>query len=101
MLLSRKLMTSPKEVKLPVRGDAIMRSEAKASRHINIVSHFDHETLIDTSGKLIQIIQLKGLDFSTKPDDLLDRYKLRRNSLWKGFSSDFGIHCWKLRKKKG
>src|SRR4051812_13497435 len=68
--------------------DRIVRGEAKASRHINIIGHYDNETLIDKSGKLIKIIRLTGVDFITKSDSQLDIYKNRRNSLLKSFSSE-------------
>ena len=98
MLLNDKKTFDDKEI-LPLRSDFLLRREAKASRHINIASHYDNDTLMDDSGKLIKIIRLSGLDFSTKSDAMLDMYKLRRNSLWKSFNSEFGVHCWTNRRK--
>lgn len=99
MLLKKRIQRKKLEERLPIRGDFVLKSETKASRHINIISHYDDSTLIDASGKLIKIFRLSGLDIATKPDSTVDLYKLRRNSLWKSLSSDLGIHCWRIRKK--
>ncbi len=44
----------------------LLRNEANASRHINILGHYNNDTLIDKSGKLIQIIQLAGINGLTQ-----------------------------------
>ncbi|WP_218813555.1 VirB4 family type IV secretion/conjugal transfer ATPase [Rickettsiella endosymbiont of Dermanyssus gallinae] len=71
-----------------------LRNEANASRHINIIGHYNDDTLIDKSGKLIQIIQLSGIDGLTHSEATLDAYKNRRNSLLKSFSSEYAIYFW-------
>lgn len=76
-----------------------IRHEEKISDKINILTHYDHNTLIDKSGKLIKIIKLTGLDFSTKDDLTLDVYKIRRNHLFKSFSSQFAIYSWEIKRK--
>jgi len=73
--------------------------EENASKHINIVSHYDDDTLIDKSGKLIKIIKLSGLDFVTQSEQALDIYKIRRNNWLKSFSSEFSIYFWEVRRK--
>ena len=64
----------------------LLKKEANASRHINILGHYNNETLIDKSGKLIQIIQLSGINGLTQSEADLDAYKNRRNSLLKSIS---------------
>jgi type IV secretion system protein VirB4 len=76
-----------------------VRSEEQASSHINIHSHYDDVTLLDKSDKLIQIIQLNGLDCISRDAAELDAYKNRLNNLLKGISSDFAIYCWESRKR--
>src|SRR5438445_4148907 len=81
------------------RSDRVMRGEEKVSKHINILSHYDDTTLLDKSGKLIQIIKIAGIDSFTKDDQQLDAYKNRRNNLLKSFSSEFALYFWELRRK--
>ncbi len=81
------------------RSDHVMRGEEKVSKHINILSHYDDTTLLDKSGKLIQIIKIAGIDSFTKNDQQLDAYKNRRNNLLKSFSSEFALYFWELRRK--
>lgn len=88
-----------KDVKLTPNFDRIARNEAKTSKHINIAAHYDDETLLDKSGKLIKIIKLSGIDFITKHDALLDVHKNRRNNLLKSFTSDYAIYFWTVRNK--
>jgi type IV secretion system protein VirB4 len=61
--------------------------------------HYDDDTLLDKSGKLIKIIKLSGLDFVTKDEQTLDAYKNRRNNLLKSFSSEFALYFWDIRRK--
>lgn len=77
----------------------LLSNEANASRHINIVGHYDDHTLIDKSNKLIQIICLAGIDGLAKSLSVLDAYKNRRNNLLKSFSSDYALYTWTLRRK--
>ena len=77
----------------------LLRKEANASRHINILGHYNNETLIDKSGKLIQIIQLSGINGLTQSEADLDAYKNRRNSLLKSFSSEYAVYFWTLRRQ--
>jgi type IV secretion system protein VirB4 len=77
----------------------IISGEEKASKHINILSHYADDTLIDKSGKLIKIFKLSGLNFNTKGDQILNNYKIRRNNLFKSFSSDFACYTWQVRRK--
>ncbi len=79
--------------------DKLIKREEKTSRRINVISHYDDETLLDKSGKLIKIIKLKGLDAFTKSNETLATYKRRRNSLLKDFNSEFAIYFWELRRK--
>ena len=74
-----------------------VRSEEPASRHINIMHHYDDVTLIDKSDKLIQIIKLRGLDCISRDAASLDAYKVRINQLLKGFSSEFAFYSWEVR----
>jgi type IV secretion system protein VirB4 len=76
-----------------------VRSEEPASRHINIISHYDDVTLLDKSDKLIQIIKLNGLDCISRDELSLNAYKIRINNLLKGFSSEFAFYTWEVRKK--
>lgn len=76
-----------------------VRSEEPASRHINIMNHYDDVTLMDKSDKLIQIIKLRGLDCISRDAASLDAYKVRINQLLKGFSSEFAVYCWDLRSR--
>lgn len=77
----------------------LLRKEANASRHINILGHYNNNTLIDKSGKLIQIIQLSGINGLTQSEADLDAYKNRRNSLLKSFSSEYAVYFWTLRRQ--
>jgi len=81
------------------RSDRLLRGEEKVSRHINILSHYDDTTLLDKSGKLIQIIKLSGIDAYTRDEQTLDVYKNRRNNLLKSFSSEFALYFWEIRRK--
>lgn len=81
------------------KPDRLVRKEANASRHINILGHYNNDTLIDKSGKLIQIIQLAGINGLTQSEADLDAYKNRRNSLLKSFSSEYAIYFWTLRRQ--
>lgn len=76
-----------------------IKSEEKTSKHINVLTHYDDETLMDKSGKLVKIIKVSGLNFVTIDDQTLDIYKIRRNHLLKSFSSDFALYCWEVRRK--
>src|SRR3990167_800653 len=87
-------------LRIIAKTDWRLRSEEQASRHINIVSHYSDDTLLDKSGKLIQIIKLQGIDAVTEGEETLDRYKNRRNNLLKNFSSEFALYCWEVRRKK-
>lgn len=77
----------------------ILKREEPVSRFINIIGHYDDETLIDKSGKLIKIIKLSGLDYVTQADHVLNNYKNHRNNLLKNFSSEFAIYFWSIRRK--
>lgn len=77
----------------------MVKNEARVSSHINIMSHYDDMTLQTRSGMLVQIIKLKGLDYISRDDKTLDDYKKRFNNLLKGFSSEFAIYCWEIRRK--
>lgn len=77
----------------------LLRNEANVSCHINILGHYNNHTLIDKSGKLIQIIQLAGINGLTKSEADLDVYKNRRNSLLKSFSSEYAVYFWILRRQ--
>lgn len=79
--------------------DRLAKSEDKASKHINILMHYDDSTLLDKSGKLIKIIKLDGLDFVTKDSQTLEAFKNNRNNLLKNFSSEFAIYFWEVRGK--
>src|SRR5258708_6757253 len=83
----------------PYSINRIMRCEEKASKHINVLMHYDDETLIDKSGKLIKIIKLSGLDYFTQDEQTLDAYKIRRNNLLKSFSSEFAFYFYEVRRK--
>lgn len=86
-------------MRLRLNNNRIIRSEEQASKHINILTHFNDDTLLDKSGKLIQIIKLSGLDFVTQDEQTLDAYKFRRNNLLKSFSSEFAFYFWQIRRK--
>lgn len=77
----------------------ILRGEEGASKHINVLSHYDGDTLIDKNDRLIKIIKLEGLNYFTKDEQSLDIYKNRRNSLLKSFSSSFALYFWDVKKK--
>jgi type IV secretion system protein VirB4 len=79
--------------------DRLLRKEVNTSHHINILGHYNDNTLIDKSGKLIQIIRLAGIDGLTQSEAALDAYKNRRNSLLKSFSSEYAVYFWTLRRK--
>lgn len=80
-------------------ANRVLRSEENASKHINVLTHYDDETLLDKSGKLIKIIKLSGLDYVTKDEHILDIYKIRRNNLLKSFSSEFAFYFWEIKCK--
>lgn len=82
-----------------LKANKVTRCEEKISKHINILTHYDKDTLLDKSGSLIKIIKLNGLDFATKDDTILDAYKIRRNNLLKNFSSEFALYFWQIRKE--
>lgn len=77
----------------------IISSEENVSRHVNVLTHYDDETLLDKNDRLIKIIKLTGMDYVTKDEQTLDIYKNRRNNLLKSFSSSFAFYFWELRKK--
>src|SRR5579872_1376996 len=77
----------------------ILKREEPVSRFINIIGHYDDETLLDKSGKLIKIIKLSGLDYVTQADHVLNNYKNHRNNLLKNFSSEFAMYFWSIRRK--
>ncbi len=77
----------------------LLKREKPASHHINIIAQYDDKTLLDKSGKLIQIIKLTGLDAFTKDEVTLDLYKKRRNSLFKNFNSEFALYFYETRRK--
>ena len=54
----------------------LLKQEANASRHINILGHYNNDTLIDKSGKLIQIIQLAGINGLTQTGISRQRFKI-------------------------
>ncbi|MDR3490996.1 MAG: VirB4 family type IV secretion/conjugal transfer ATPase [Gammaproteobacteria bacterium] len=76
-----------------------VKREEQASKHINILMHYDDDTLLDKSGKLIKIIKLSGIDFITKDNQILNNYKNNRNNLLKNFSSSFAMYFWEVRRK--
>ncbi len=77
----------------------IVKREEKASKKINILMHYDDDTLLDKSGKLIKIIKLSGIDFTTKDNQILNSYKNNRNNLLKNFSSSFAVYFWEVKRK--
>jgi type IV secretion system protein VirB4 len=77
----------------------IARREEQTSKFINIVMHYDDNTLLDKNGKLIKIIKLNGIDSTTKDNQTLNEYKNFRNNLLKNFSSEFAIYFWEIRRK--
>lgn len=81
------------------QSDNLLRREANVSRHINIIGHYNNDTLIDKNSQLIQIIRLAGIDGVTQSEATLDAYKNRRNSLFKNFSSEYAIYFWTVRRK--
>src|SRR5436190_21355241 len=81
------------------KSDRLLRKEANASHHINILGHYNDDTLIDKSGKLIQIFQLTGINGLTQSESDLDAYKNRRNSLLKNLSSEYALYYWTLRRQ--
>ena len=76
-----------------------IRNEEPASKHINVLTHYNDDTLMDKSGKLIKIIKLSGIDFVTQDESALDRFKFRRNNLLKNISSEFAFYFWEVRRK--
>ncbi len=76
-----------------------IHSEEGVSRHINVLTHYDDDTLLDKNDRLIKIIKLDGLNYFTKDEQALDIYKNRRNSLLKSFSSSFALYFWEVKKK--
>lgn len=83
----------------PFVGNRVIKNEEAMSRHINILMHYDDVTLLDKSGKLIQIIKLSGIDFLTQSEGLLDLFKRRRNHVLKNMSSDFAFYTWDVKRK--
>lgn len=79
--------------------DAKIENEVNCSKHINILNHYDDETLIDKAGKLIKVIKLKGLDSFTESELTLDQLKHRLNNLFKNISSNFAIYFWEIRRR--
>lgn len=79
--------------------DRLFRSEEKASRHINVLTHYADDTLLDKGGKLIKIIKLSGLYYATESDVSLDLFKLRLNNLLKNISSEFALYVWDIKRK--
>lgn len=94
-----KRMFTKKIKQKNILPSSLLRKEANASRHINILGHYNNDTLIDKSGKLIQIIQLAGINGLTQSEADLDAYKNRRNSLLKSFSSEYAVYFWTLRRQ--
>ena len=86
-------------LKKKVSNINIIKSERKASRHINITGHFDEKTLIDKDNRLIKIFELTGIDSFTKSSLDLDILKSRRNSLFKTIDSSYAIYTWTIRNK--
>lgn len=82
-----------------MNADRIIKCEEKISQKINLLTHYDHSTLLDKSGKLIKIIKLSGLDYISKDKQALDTYKNRRNNLLKSFSSEFAMYWWDVLRK--
>ncbi|OGT42647.1 MAG: hypothetical protein A3F13_06975 [Gammaproteobacteria bacterium RIFCSPHIGHO2_12_FULL_40_19] len=76
-----------------------VKNEERVSDFINVIAHYDEATLLDKSDRLIQIIKIKGLDYVTKDELTLNAYKNRFNSLLKGFSSEFAIYCYEVRRR--
>jgi type IV secretion system protein VirB4 len=76
-----------------------IKREEQASKHVNILMHYDNETLLDKSDKLIKIIKLSGIDCVTKDNHVLNSYKNNRNNILKNFSSEFAMYFWEVRKK--
>src|SRR5579862_4205072 len=80
-------------------ADRVVRNEEPASKHINVLTHCDDDTLLDKSGKLIKIIKLSGIDFVTKDIQALNQFKFRRNNLFKTISSEFAFYFWDVRRR--
>ncbi len=80
------------------KQNRIIKGDEKASKHMNVLAHYDDETLLDKSGKLIKIIKLAGLDFATQDEQTRDIYKNRKNHLFKSFSSGFACYFWQVRR---
>ena len=76
-----------------------IKREEPISKFINVLAHYDDDTLIDKSGKLIKIIKLDGIDFVSKDSHALNSYKNNRNNLLKNFSSEFAMYFWEVRRK--
>lgn len=77
----------------------MIKREEKVSKFINILSHYNNDTLLDKSGKLIKIIKLSGIDYATQDGQSLLSAKNTRNNLLKSFSSEFAFYFWEIRKK--
>jgi type IV secretion system protein VirB4 len=92
-----KLRKSKKQIGF--KWNPFLKKESKASQHINILGHYNNDTLIDKNGYLIQIIQLAGINGTTHSEATLDAYKNRRNNLLKSFSSEYAIYFWTIRRK--
>lgn len=77
----------------------VVRNEESASTHINVLTHYADDTLLDKSGRLIRIIKLSGLNHMTQDRHMLDVYRLRRNNLLKSFSSEFALYFWEIKRR--
>ncbi len=82
-----------------LKSDRLLRKDVNASRHINILGHYNNDTLIDKNSQLIQIIRLAGIDGVIQGEATLDAYKNRRNSLFKNFSSEYAVYFWTVRRQ--
>lgn len=79
--------------------DRLFRSEDKACQHINVLTHYADDTLLDKSGRLIKIIKLSGIHYVTESDESLDIFKIRLNNLLKNISSEFALYVWDIKRK--
>jgi type IV secretory pathway VirB4 component len=78
-----------------------IQREKAASMHISVVGHYDDITLIDKDDKLIRIFSCAGIDFWTKPAEILERLKDRRNIFFKELPTTVGLYYWILRRREG
>ncbi len=92
-------MQTKLKIKPKVDTRQTLNREARASHHINIIGHYDDETLIDQDGKLIKLFSLSGINAVTKLQLTLDVLKRRRNSLFKTFNSHYALYAWIVRGK--